>query len=63
NKSLEKFKESVSNIKKGEFNISPINFIDEQTSCCSYCKHKDICFKTYKDVRRINLKKSGEESA
>ena len=63
NKSLDRFNESVSNIKKGEFSISPVSFIDEQTSCCSYCKHKDICFKTYKDVRRVNLKKSGEDNA
>lgn len=43
-------------IRKGEFLISPVKFIDERNSPCSYCKFNDICFVKNEDIHLINLK-------
>ena len=44
----------IKNIEKGNFDINP-KAIDNKNIGCNYCKFKDICFMSHKDI--INLKK------
>ena len=46
---------TIENIRKGNFAISPIIFKGENKTICDYCEFSDICLKTFKDVRYINL--------
>ena len=59
---IEKVKEAIDSIKKGEFPINPyrINESDNETGCF-YCKNRSICFKKDKDYREIDLKSEGDE--
>ncbi len=57
---LEEYKEtvkkviydSVARIRNNDFAISPI-FHEEKDNACIYCSHKDICYRTFKQFRRI----------
>lgn len=44
----------IHNIEEGNFNINP-KAIDNKNIGCNYCKFKDICFMSHKDI--VNLKK------
>ena len=44
----------IKNIEEGNFNINP-KAIDNKNIGCNYCKFKDICFMSHKDI--VNLKK------
>lgn len=46
--------ECIHNIEEGNFNINP-KAIDNKNIGCNYCKFKDICFMSHKDI--VNLKK------
>lgn len=50
----EKIKEAGSNILNGQFSINPKR-LDGELVGCKYCKFKDICYKTEKDI--VNLEK------
>lgn len=49
-----KINEAVDSILEGDFSINP-KVIDKENVSCKYCKYKDICFMTNKDI--INLDK------
>ena len=49
----EKIKESIQNISNANFDINPKR-IGLDNLGCAYCKYKDICFKTEKNI--VNLK-------
>ena len=40
------------NILNGEFSINP-KFIDDELKGCMFCKYKDICFKTNKNINYL----------
>ena len=46
--------ECIHNIEEGNFTINPKE-IDNKNIGCNYCKFKDICFMSHKDI--VNLKK------
>lgn len=46
---------AVKNIKEAKFDISPKE-IDGKNQSCTFCKYKDICFKTYNDVVKLDKK-------
>ena len=52
----EKIEKAIDSITKGEFYINP-KVTDKDNLGCSYCKFKDICFKTSKDEVKINPSK------
>ena len=47
-------------ILDGYFPIEP-KLIDKRYNSCEFCKYNDLCFKTYKDVKRISLR--GDKNA
>ena len=49
-----KINEASNNILNGRFSINPKQ-IEDNLLGCSYCKYKDICYMTSKDI--VNLKK------
>jgi len=62
---INKIKEAIKEIRKGNFAISPIYFINDKKglnskSICDFCGCKDICFIKDKDKRVIDLKESEE---
>lgn len=57
-----KLKETIENIRNNKFEIAPVKFTNDQHAHCVYCKFKDICFKTYHDIKHIEIKKQVEES-
>ncbi|MBQ9318765.1 MAG: PD-(D/E)XK nuclease family protein [Bacilli bacterium] len=50
----DKIDECIKNIEQGNFNINP-KVIDNENVGCLYCKFKDICFMSHKDI--VHLKK------
>ena len=60
----EKIIEAGNNILNGNFNINPKRIGDELIGC-KYCKFKDLCYKTKKDIVKLeeinNLKFLGGE--
>ena len=40
------------NILNGQFSINP-KFIDDELKGCMFCKYKDICFKTNKNINYL----------
>lgn len=50
----EKIDECINNILNGKFDISPVKEEGkDDIKACQYCKYKDICFVTNKDIRII----------
>jgi hypothetical protein len=61
---LTKVKETVKNIRNGEYRIKPKRFNGNETKCTN-CPFGDLCFKSPNDYEEIKIekeKKEGEES-
>lgn len=62
NLALEKIEQACGNIRKANFEISPIKSrTNMNIDACKYCSHQSICFKNYYDNRYVDLKKENEE--
>ena len=50
----EKIEECIKNILNGKFDISPVKEEGkDDIKACQYCKYRDICFMTNKDIKTI----------
>ena len=56
NKTETIIKDTINNILNNKFDINPKVDGDDYIGC-EYCKFKDICFKTYNDIVKINATK------
>ena len=48
-----KIKEASKKVIEASFDINPKE-LNGKNIGCTYCKYKDICYMTYKDIQKIN---------
>lgn len=55
-------KESIENIRSGEFSISPL-VVNDQDEACKYCSLRNVCFVKEEDKRYVYIEKENKEES